>query len=468
MAFDAILIGLYTLNFFINAANSVLAPFYPNEAISKGVSTGVIGVVFSAHPICSFFFSLALGKMMKLWGRKKILTISLILQAIGLILFGAVINFDNYAVFIAISVIARGIQGIGLGAYGSIAYAYIPLLYPDAVEKKIAMMELITGLGLMLGPLLGGALYVLGGYQCPFYVLSVVFIIASPFILSKLPSDKLVVEENEKQTLRLTSFFKNRKVMMCYILMLLPNCGISFLEPTLAKHLKEYTSSDFLISLIFSIGTLTYAATIPLINLMDKNYNKKTALIFGTLVCSISYIFLGPYSGFGLPSELWITILGLCIMGVGAAFCLVPSIPEFINLGSEIYPDEKEGVGDMASGLFKSAYSAGILIGPLVGGALDEKIGFADAEALYALVCLMVLLAYILLGDGYLGLVGFFAGKKKTEVLLENEEDDETKLKGTVDSGMKETVDSRLKDTASPIDYEQMKANSENPVENVL
>jgi len=439
MAFDAILFGLFSLNFFINAANSVLAPFYPNEAIAKGVSKSLIGIVFSAHPICSFFFSLVLGKMMKLWGRKRILTISLILQAIGLILFGVVINIDSYSIFITISVIARGIQGIGLGAYGSIAYAYLPLLYPNSVEKKIAFMELITGLGLMLGPLLGGALYLLGGYQCPFYTLSGIFIVASPFILKKLPSDKLINEEKKMNPLHLSKFFLNRKVVMCFLLMMLPNCGISFLEPTLANHLTEFTSSDFLISLLFSVGTLTYALTIPLINLMDKNYNKKTALIFGTIVCSISYIFLGPYGGFGLQSELWIIIMGLCIMGVGAAFCLVPSIPEFINLGSEIYPDDKEGVGDMASGLFNSAYSAGILIGPLVGGALDEKIGFANAEALYSLVTLGILGSYIVLGDGYLGLVGFFM-KKKTGVLLAEEK-----------------MDSGLKDTESPMDFESEK-----------
>lgn len=446
MAIDSVLFALYALNFFINAANSVLAPFYPTEAKSKGVSPALIGVVFSTHPICSFFFSLLLGKMMKFWGRKKILTISLIMQAIGLIMFGLVINIKQYDLFIVISIIARGIQGIGLGAYGSIAYAYLPLLYPKTVEKKIAFMELLTGMGLMFGPLLGGALFELGGYQCPFYVMSAIFCLATPFILKKLPSDKLLQKSaNNKKSLHLTEFFKDRKIVMLYILMILPNCGISFLEPTLANHLHQYTSSDFTIALLFSVGTLTYALSIPFINLLPKNYNKKTVLIFGTCVCTISYVFLGPYEGFGFPKDLWIIIIGLCVMGVGCAFTLVPSIPEFINIGSNIYPDDSEGVGDMASGLFQSAYSVGILIGPLVGGALDEKVGFGNAEAIYSVFNIAILLLYITIGGGY---IGFISEKKmEPETLISNCEDDEARdsidnLKGKLISMQNSRIDS--------------------------
>ena len=431
MAFDSVLFALFTLNFFINAANSVLAPFYPNEAISKGLSTGLIGVVFSTHPICSFFFSLILGKMMKSWGRKRILTISLLLQAIGLILFGSVVHINDYSLFIFISVLARGIQGVGLGAYGSIAFAYLPLLYPETVAKKVAFMELLTGLGLMLGPLLGGVLFELGGYQCPFYVMSAIFIIATPFILKRLPSDKQLHEDEEKKTLHLSKFFKDRKIMFLYVLLILPNCGISFLEPTLAHHLSDYTSNQLFIALLFSVGTITYALTIPLISLLHKDYNKKTVLIFGTLICSLSYIFIGPYEGIGLPPRLWITIVGLSLMGIGCAFTLVPSIPEFIYIGSEIYPDEKEGVGDMASGLYNSAYSAGILIGPLVGGALDEKIGFGSAEGLYSMVSFGILMLYVAFGDGYLGLIA--RRKVKVGLLLDSDDDS-------------------LKDTANPVD----------------
>lgn len=420
MKFDGILFALYSLNFFINAANSVLAPFYPSEATSKGVSTTIVGIVFSAHPICSFFFSLILGKMMKFWGRKKILGISLLMQAIGLVLFGTVIYIDNYAGFITASVIARGIQGIGLGSYGSIAYAYLPLLYPDNVEKTIALMELLTGLGLMLGPLMGGVLYELGGYQCPFYVMSAIFIISAPFILRKLPPDTNFLEgAGKKESIHLTKYFKNRKILFLYILMMLPNCGISFLEPTLANHLSQFTSSSFVIAVLFSVGTLTYALTIPLINMLKKDYNKKMALIAGTLICTVGYLFLGPYQGFGLPENIGLVILGLCIVGVGAALSLVPSIPEFINIGSEIYPEDKEGVGDMASGLFNSSYSAGILVGPLIGGALDEKIGFPNAEALFALVNLGILAIYLIFGDGYQGFLIF--SKEKKEALLDGE-----------------------------------------------
>ena len=48
MAIDQRLFGIYSLNFFINAANSILAPFYPDEAIKKGVTKDIIGFIFSS------------------------------------------------------------------------------------------------------------------------------------------------------------------------------------------------------------------------------------------------------------------------------------------------------------------------------------------------------------------------------------------------------------------------------------
>jgi len=56
------------LNFFTNAANSILAPLYPDVAIKKEVG----GYVFAAHPIFSFLFSLLMGKMMKFWRRCRV------------------------------------------------------------------------------------------------------------------------------------------------------------------------------------------------------------------------------------------------------------------------------------------------------------------------------------------------------------------------------------------------------------
>jgi hypothetical protein len=39
----------------------------------------------------------------------------------------------------------------------------LPLLYPDALESKIAILEAVVGAGLSLGPFVGGILFKYGG-----------------------------------------------------------------------------------------------------------------------------------------------------------------------------------------------------------------------------------------------------------------------------------------------------------------
>lgn len=58
---DGNLIALSTMNFFLNAAVSVITPFYPAIASDKGVNATLIGLIFALNPIGSFSVSLSIG-----------------------------------------------------------------------------------------------------------------------------------------------------------------------------------------------------------------------------------------------------------------------------------------------------------------------------------------------------------------------------------------------------------------------
>ncbi len=50
-------------------------------------------------------------------------------------------------------------------------------------------MEITTGLGMMLGPLIGTILYMAGGYSFPFYIFGSIFILSIPILISMMPDD---------------------------------------------------------------------------------------------------------------------------------------------------------------------------------------------------------------------------------------------------------------------------------------
>ena len=61
-------------------------------------------------------------------------------------------------------------------------------------------------------------------------------------------------------------------------------------------------------------------------------------MIIGTVLNSISFFLLGPETLI-FPRNFAFVVIGLIILGIGAALVLLPSIPEFIRLGLELYPD---------------------------------------------------------------------------------------------------------------------------------
>jgi len=61
-----------------NASISLFDPFYPDVAKSRGVDKIELGYIFAVHPLGSMVTSILVGKMMKFWGRKKLMVFGLI------------------------------------------------------------------------------------------------------------------------------------------------------------------------------------------------------------------------------------------------------------------------------------------------------------------------------------------------------------------------------------------------------
>lgn len=53
----------------------------------------------------------------------------------------------------------------------------------------IGYIEAVTGIGLIMGPILGSILYSIGGYSFTFYAFGSIFVIASLFIKKVFPKN---------------------------------------------------------------------------------------------------------------------------------------------------------------------------------------------------------------------------------------------------------------------------------------
>lgn len=58
---------------------------------------------------------------------------------------------NNLPLFIIVSIFARMMSGMGAACFITPFYAYVPLLYPNKIEKMIGICELSCGIGFLIG-----------------------------------------------------------------------------------------------------------------------------------------------------------------------------------------------------------------------------------------------------------------------------------------------------------------------------
>ena len=66
--------------------------------------------------------------------------------------------------------LARAIQGCGTAAANTASWKIVATEFPDKMSTIFGVLETFTGLGFMIGPPLGGALYAARGFLLPFFV----------------------------------------------------------------------------------------------------------------------------------------------------------------------------------------------------------------------------------------------------------------------------------------------------------
>ena len=151
-------IAIYTSLVLVSASYTMIAPFYPKIASDKGVSLWMVGMIFSTDPLVGLFASMIIGKTMNIIGRKQVILFGLLLTALSMFAL-CPIEFCDYEIFISLSFLSRIIAGIANGCVLTAAETIFASDYPDQLETMIGRSEGMIGIGLILGPLIGAALY---------------------------------------------------------------------------------------------------------------------------------------------------------------------------------------------------------------------------------------------------------------------------------------------------------------------
>lgn len=88
--------------------------------------------------------------------------------------------------------------------------------------------------------------------------------------------------------------------------------------------------------------------------------------------------------------------MSMIVMGIGCALVIIPSIPEFIRIGTILHPKKAELVNNYSSGLFSGQISLGGIIGPNMAGILVDQLGYPRGSSVFSLFILAIGISYVI------------------------------------------------------------------------
>jgi MFS family permease len=399
---DGLIIWLMMINLISQSAFSVMAPFYPDIAIDdRGMSAFMVGMVMSSFSITFVITSLFVGHNLGKIGRRRAIYVGIVIQTFSMVGFGCVIWIYDRTMFMVASFVLRMIGGISCAFICVSAYAMTSIRYPDNVQAKISLLEAANGAGLFIGPIFGGAIYQLTSYCVPFFIFSAIFI-SFPLLMRKSFTEDLDrVDQNmtENPKISLLKLLGHRRVFFAALAQFFNIMTFTVGQPLFGPRLtNDYGFSNALVGVAFAIPTVFYIFTgLVILPFLTRVLKPRVCIMIGFCFLITSAFLIGPSQLLGMPETSAVLMIGgLCFMGFGAAWTVIPVIPEMLDSVKGQYVGQETEVSDGFSGIFNVAGGFGQIIGPTVAGLTADEVGFNWTFDGFALILVAFNVLYIL------------------------------------------------------------------------
>ncbi|KAI1716240.1 major facilitator superfamily domain-containing protein [Ditylenchus destructor] len=365
---------LAVANLCSTVAFSCIAPFYPGEAQTKGMNTSEIGIVFGVFELVMFVTAPLLGKYMGFFGSKRMFSVGLLVTGVTAIAFGFLNLLPAGRAFFWASFTIRCCEALGDACFVTSSFAISAKCFPGRIATIVGIMETFAGLGYTAGPVIGGVLYEYGGFQLPFLVLGTLLIFATALSYYLVEE---IDDEPSEDAMGMLSMLKIPVIWIMVFAVIICAISLSFFDPTLADHLSSFKLSTTMVGLMFLLCGGIYTATAPLWGLLlDKWSCSNYLMLFGSTATIFSMIFVGPSPLFNIEKNLFLIGISLAVLGVAAGALYIPTFQNCLDAVKENGYDDSFQTYGCVSGVFQSAFAFGAFIGPTLGGASVQAIGF--------------------------------------------------------------------------------------------
>ena len=345
--------------FAVGLGQSFAFVLVPPLARDLGLSVIETSMIFSISAVAWAMTSTSWGRASDRHGRRNIAVIGLIGYSISIIalitpLFLVEKNILDFIYLLPLLILGRLINGLIGSATRPAAFGYMADITSRSKRtKKFARLESSFLIGTIMGPMMGGFLF-LYSKTLPFYIFAMCGFIAAIGIYVTFPNKISLKEKSEHIISKLS--FKDKSVWPFLLIAALSSlCQASLLQ-SIGFFITDVFSNEkdlpLVISLTFVVLSIsTVVSQYIFTDLMPIKNNK--LLIYGTFLIMISYLMAA------LATSIALFYLAMMINGLGAGM-FRPANASTLSLAQT--PDNQ----GKAAGYLGSVMPIGHVLTPIV------------------------------------------------------------------------------------------------------
>jgi multidrug resistance protein len=344
----------------------LLVPLLPRYARDLALNPMQVGILFGSYAVALLLATFPVAILTDRHGRKAVMLWGLVGLAVTTLVFAVSKQYW-------LLVLARFLQGIAGSATWLPGMALLADHFPtESRGKAMGTAFAAANLGVLIGPPLSGLLDQHVGPAAPFLLGAGLVALDAAGRAFLLPDEV----QMRGPRLPLRHLLANPVIRLFAGAMALGSALWALLESTLPLDLDHRLGlSPSRIGLCFAATALAHTFTSPLIGRLSDRLGRLRVLRMGLVLVMI----LLPLPV--LLPKAWMVVLAMMGLGATASFIMSPCSPAVAD------QVERQGSQSFASAfsILNLAYSVGLMLGPLVGGALVQGLGLPWALGLCGL-----------------------------------------------------------------------------------
>ena len=360
--------------FVVMADNWVVSPILPAIAKSLQVSPVRAGLLISAYMIPFGLFQLVFGPLADRYGKRPVITFSMIFFTIGTALCGLGLGLFDLALYRAVTgVFAASVMPISLALIGDV----VPM---ERRQQAIGTFMGISFLGQGLSMAVGGSIAYFVSWRGVFFTYAALSVISTLLLI--LIGGRVPAKRNPE-----SRFFKpyvdllrNVRSLWVYIVVLLEGILIIGSFSYLGAYTEDlFHYNYFIIGLILTAFGAGAVITGRVVGNIAQKIGRRNVLTLGLASAVLADGLL-----FSITTQPVILIIAIALLGIG--FMLAHS--SLITIATEF--------ARMARGTAMSLVAFGFMggggVGTAIGGRVITSVGYAHFYGFYGLLLLALLI----------------------------------------------------------------------------